>query len=316
MKNFEILIIDDGSEKINATFLDDLKDDRLRVEHVPNAGVSKARNIGISMASGTYLTFVDADDIISPTMLEEALLVIESEGADMIVGCIKKTENTGMLFSNSRDVIVNTYDVNKDCDLLLRSVFSSELISSCDEDGWTVIMQSPVAKVIKRTFLEEVYFPEGIAISEDTIWNYKLIAKKREKAKISVSNYKWYKYIQNADSVLHTYTEDLVLKINQAVSMLNVYVFQEEGHYSEDYIKWLIGKMQQIIDDYLLNELHMESLLKKSKYFLDVINNPAFSVIRNLPKKSSIRLKLKICLLKSGLAIYYYNLKKKIITVN
>ncbi len=71
-KNLEILLVDDGSTDGTGKLCDLLaeKDDRIRVFHKPNGGSSSARNLGISMAKGEWIGFVDSDDWIEPQMYE------------------------------------------------------------------------------------------------------------------------------------------------------------------------------------------------------------------------------------------------------
>lgn len=62
--NFELLIINDGSTDETSEILSSFDDIRLKIFDVPNGGVSNARNIGLSNASGEYIFFIDDDDII------------------------------------------------------------------------------------------------------------------------------------------------------------------------------------------------------------------------------------------------------------
>lgn len=66
--NLEILVIDDGSKDNTHTLAEAMAavDDRFRVIRIPNGGVAKARNVGIREASGTYVAFLDADDLWHP----------------------------------------------------------------------------------------------------------------------------------------------------------------------------------------------------------------------------------------------------------
>ena len=69
--DFEILIFDDGSNVETAEECDKvaLKDQRIKVIHQENGGVSKARNCGIENAKGKFITFVDADDMVDSDLL-------------------------------------------------------------------------------------------------------------------------------------------------------------------------------------------------------------------------------------------------------
>ena len=76
LSDYEILLIDDGSNDGTAELCDTLcvRYPELRCVHQENAGVSTARNRGINEAQGEYLWFVDADDIVSPLNMESIAL--------------------------------------------------------------------------------------------------------------------------------------------------------------------------------------------------------------------------------------------------
>ncbi len=69
--NFELILIDDGSIDKSAFICDKyaLNDKRIVVKHIPNSGVSTARNLGIDLSRGQYLMFVDSDDYIEKICL-------------------------------------------------------------------------------------------------------------------------------------------------------------------------------------------------------------------------------------------------------
>lgn len=80
-QNLEILLIDDGSTDGTSQLCDQLKkrDSRIRVYHKKNGGTSSARNLGIELARGDYLGFVDSDDFISEKMYETLLNTIQKQ---------------------------------------------------------------------------------------------------------------------------------------------------------------------------------------------------------------------------------------------
>ena len=72
-QDFEIILVDDGSPDQCPRMCDEFaaRDSRIRVIHKENGGVSTARNVGIHAAEGTYLAFLDSDDLWSPLFLEK-----------------------------------------------------------------------------------------------------------------------------------------------------------------------------------------------------------------------------------------------------
>ena len=71
--NLEIILVDDGSPDNSPQICDEytLKDSRIKVIHQENQGLVAARNIGLASATGTYIGFVDSDDVVSPVRQNE-----------------------------------------------------------------------------------------------------------------------------------------------------------------------------------------------------------------------------------------------------
>lgn len=105
-KNLEILLVDDGSKDGSATICDEFakKDERIRVIHKENGGVSSARNIGLDHARGEYIAFVDGDDYIDDTMYEK-LAEKMTEGIDIVFGYYQCEYPDGTI-----DCYTDTYD--------------------------------------------------------------------------------------------------------------------------------------------------------------------------------------------------------------
>jgi glycosyltransferase involved in cell wall biosynthesis len=86
-KNFEVILIDDGSEDNSGLICDEYsqKDNRISVIHQVNQGVASARNVGLDRAYGEYICFVDSDDKISACYLEDFVSAMESSNADIAI---------------------------------------------------------------------------------------------------------------------------------------------------------------------------------------------------------------------------------------
>lgn len=83
----EILLVDDGSPDNCGAICDEYaaRDDRVRVIHKPNGGLSDARNAGLEAAAGQWIGFVDSDDYIAPDMFEKLYLAASRTGAGIAV---------------------------------------------------------------------------------------------------------------------------------------------------------------------------------------------------------------------------------------
>ncbi len=87
-EDFELILIDDGSPDNCGAICDNYarKDQRIKVIHQENQGLSGARNSGLDIATGAYMTFIDSDDAVTDAYLEKLFELIQKENAD-IVAC-------------------------------------------------------------------------------------------------------------------------------------------------------------------------------------------------------------------------------------
>lgn len=193
VKDLQIILVDDGSydgsEKICDYYAE--IDERIKVIHIKNSGVSIARNIGLANAMGEWVTFVDADDYISSDYCE-ALLNVTDKDIDMVIGRTISFNYLG--FNDDGFNLTNDVVLDKDKSILYKSIFVDNYkeniiphISTCS------------AKLIRRKLIEErsLQYKNDIKLYEDAIFNIDVIYNSR---KIAVINKKIYFYRLNLDS--------------------------------------------------------------------------------------------------------------------
>lgn len=155
--DFECLIIDDGSTDMSGRICDDVaaKDNRFRVLHIPNGGVSHARNIGLEKATGQYITFVDADDHIEPDYLQRLYTDIISSHADIVIAGPLK------VWKDDRQPVAPTmpYQGLQRMDTLLSDFAEVQKTTGLYGFCW--------GKIMSRELLTDVRFSEWLHLAED-----------------------------------------------------------------------------------------------------------------------------------------------------
>lgn len=182
-KNLEIILVDDGSTdkspKICDKYLD--RDRRVRVIHKENGGLSDARNTGIQIATGDFISFIDSDDYIDINMYDSMMKILQDNDGDIIECGVKHVYNNKIIESNNIE--------NK-------SFTSEEAIEELILER--SLHQTVWNKIYKKNVIEGLLF-EKDKINEDEFWTYKAFSKSN---KILSINNKFYYYIHREDSIM------------------------------------------------------------------------------------------------------------------
>ena len=186
-KNLEILLIDDGSPDQSGTICDEWakKDSRIKVIHKENGGLSDARNTGLNICNGEFIAFVDSDDFIAPTMMEELIAVLKKEGADIAECNYLCFSDRQELFKKKAKSIrkVTGYSAEEALDLLL------------DETEFKYVVWN---KLYRKNILDSLRFEVG-KLHEDVFFTYQVfgICKKIIKYEVPL-----YYYRQRNESIM------------------------------------------------------------------------------------------------------------------
>lgn len=157
-RDYECIIVDDGSTDHTGSLCDSLTadDKRFIIRHTANLGVSHARNLALDIAKGTYITFVDSDDIIPEDYLEKLYVRIKTGNADMIIGSFCRIYPS----DNKMEKIEYPY---KDCVYSMDQLLPDFAVRQ-KENG---VYGRCFAKIFPRKYASNVRFDEKIKLAED-----------------------------------------------------------------------------------------------------------------------------------------------------
>ena len=156
--NLEIILVDDGSTDVSGKLCDNYAaiDNRVIVIHFPNGGLSKARNCGLDIATGSYIFFLDSDDYLEPDAIEHLLHNLTSHKADISVGSLRDVnESSEIIFDDALALPEPVVLLNE------RSFWKFSLTKK------TGVMAT--GKLYKRFIWNSLRFPEGKIHEDDAV---------------------------------------------------------------------------------------------------------------------------------------------------
>lgn len=182
--DWELILIDDGSSDGSALICDDYssKDERIKVFHKENGGVSSARNLGIEQASGDWIVFVDSDDWCEPNYLSDFFAENQIESDSIVLQGLKK-ESNGVVTK--------------------KMVFKDKCYSNIVEgvlDNSLLIYGAPYSKLFSKSLIIEngIRFPKDYSFGEDAVFFFKALSHANKIITISACNYHYVDAIENS----------------------------------------------------------------------------------------------------------------------
>ena len=184
-RNLEIILVDDGSPDNCPAMCDAWakKDNRIKVIHKKNGGLSDARNAGMAIATGELMGFVDSDDYISTEMYQLLYERMKADGSDIAACGVEMVFEDGAM--SRRLTGPGEYLLN-----------SEEAMEGIVREN---VLKQPVwYKLYKSELVRDIMFPVG-KYHEDVFWSYQAIARAQ---KVSVFDRSCYFYVQRSSSIM------------------------------------------------------------------------------------------------------------------
>jgi glycosyltransferase involved in cell wall biosynthesis len=183
-RNIEVIAINDGSTDDSSLILDQWAqiDLRLKILQTTNRGVSFARNMGLTVATGEFIAFVDADDWMEPEMLEKFYEAVTSNDCDWAIcnaTVIGEAPSASIRLKLKNEVITLTND---------RSAFIQHLMQfKFDYANWNKMFLSSIIQQQKLRFeenlflwedllfnLQYLHYSNKVAVIEESLYNYRV----------------------------------------------------------------------------------------------------------------------------------------------
>ena len=183
--DLEIILVDDGSPDDCGAMCDAwaAKDRRIRVVHKKNGGLSDARNAGLQAATGSFVSFIDGDDLVKPDFVEALKGAMEARNAQIAECAVELVGERGGVMGRWKTAKEPVLDKIEG----LRRLIA--------EDGIVTIVWN---KLYRREVLEGILFEKG-KYHEDEFWTYQVFDRME---RLAVVERPMYKYLQRSGSIM------------------------------------------------------------------------------------------------------------------
>ena len=239
MEEWELLLVDDGSTDNSGAICDEYaaRDSRIRVIHKENQGVSMARNLGLELARGEYVGFVDSDDWLAPEMFGAMYQSARETGADIVM-CDAVT-----VFGDGREEPDTITGLNSSAGIG-REVWTPELLLE--------MAGSACRCIYRRELLEAhgVRFSVGLRFSEDRIFNLYAMGYAN---RVEYRKEPYYYRLLRADSAVHKFYLDYFEIIKDAAVGTEKALAQawgDDADFQRAYLTQLVGGALAALNNY------------------------------------------------------------------
>lgn len=243
-KDFECIVIDDGSTDAGGKIADLCaeRDQRIKVFHTENKGVSNARNLGISQSNGEYIVFIDSDDYVTTDYLENLISALAPD-IDLVTSGMLMVENeiTSTIYSSEEKYLITISNLNTHIYTKLAG-----------------LIHGPVCKIYRKSIIiqNNIKFKSDLTLGEDLYFNLDYIGQCRTIKFIPTPDY----YYRRVEGSL---TKKNKIRLHD--------LYQANLHHKNFLIK--IGGWDDITADYIYKQLGgyiYDAIFNSNNDFIDI----------------------------------------------
>lgn len=263
-KNFELILVDDGSKDISPRICDEYahKDNRVKAFHKLNGGVSSARNYGLDHSQGKWITFIDSDDYITEGYFDG----IENHEEDVLIKGYQKFDHSGVV-------------AGRETEELLRISDFSDFLSQYVTDS---LLRGPVFKFYKRSLIGDLRFLTDMKIGEDAWFVFNYLARCKSFAVLPKGEY-MVRLAEEPDEVKYAVTVDYAVRslqylkdaydglvqthhINKGIFLSYIGYFKRisQADWQQDKAKWYDNPDVKVLYDYVWPALSFKQKVRLS----------------------------------------------------
>lgn len=251
-RDYEVIVVDDGSREPYASRTEQLCRDTAKAERIriPHSGVSAARNAGVRQAKGDYIAFLDADDVLAADFLERALKAAEETKADFVIGGLLETDCVDVPFFPPRTGRTQYEEFTGENLHQIIGPYLLGLRSRISFPGG-YINSGPVSRLIRSGLSKELLFDTTLSIGEDLVWNLQLLKKCR---RVCVVRETWYGYWKNPQSAVHRYQPEIIEECRKQIERITEIINTEEPFPYSSYADQIYVALRLFWFNYLSHE--------------------------------------------------------------
>lgn len=264
LEDIEIILVDDGGSDGSGTFADALAEvnNTVRVIHQKNAGVSAARNAGLTIARGEYIGFVDADDVAGPELFETLFAAAVLFSADVV--------NSGYKTYNEKDSCATPAAPSFELGTVLNQQDMKLYAAQMHKTGCFLYVWR---NLFSRRLIEEnnIRFDEDISVGEDTLFNMECFLHAQNSVSIDVSGYH---YRIHPASTMRQQDNPLLASSLQKQFARKLALGEEHLEaYREDFLRDMAQYNITVLFPLMLKTLYQSDTPKKRQEFKRLVNS-------------------------------------------